>query len=146
MALRLKLDMDTIAEDFFSGTYLLGLMTLVKDYKISLALNKSLHFDLRLKPEMEIKLHRRNRMYYFEVHEYQDFYNRIQYYLYHNQHQGEYLLPEYRHLDYLLLIRGEGPLQHGTTPLEQVLRQLPEVQLVVSLTEENIASRSNLVF
>lgn len=146
MTLRLKLDMDTVAEDFFSGTYLLGLMTLVKDYKISLALNKSLNFDLRLRPELEIKLHRRNRIYYFEVHEYQDFFNRIQYYLYHNQYQGEYLLPEYRHLDYLLLIRGEGPFQQGTEPLEKILKQLSEVQLVVSLTDENIASRSNLVF
>lgn len=146
MALRLKLDMDTVAEDFFSGTYLLGLMTLVKDYKISLALNKSLNFDLRLNPELEIKLQRRNRNYFFEVHEYLDYFNRIQYYFYYNQYQGEYLLPEYRHLDYLLLIRSEGPLPQGTMSLEKILRNIPEVQLVVSLTDENIASRSNLVF
>lgn len=146
MALRLKLDMDTVAEDFFADTYLLGLMTLSKDYKISLALNRSLALDLRLKPDLEIKLHRRTRIYYFEVHEYHDYFNRIQYYLYHNQYQGEYLLPEYKHLDYLFLIRGEGLQQNGTNLLENALRRLSDVQLVVSLTDENISSRSNLVF
>jgi hypothetical protein len=45
---KLKLDIDGIEDDFFTGTRLLGIMSLVKDYRFCWYLNQMMQFDFRI--------------------------------------------------------------------------------------------------
>jgi hypothetical protein len=65
--------------------------------------------------------------------------------IYINQGEGEYLLPELRHLDYLWLVKGEIPAGDFVETLMQQLRTLPQVQLVTELTNERIRNKQHLV-
>jgi hypothetical protein len=143
---KLKLNVTEVESDFFENTQLLGLMTQSSDYTVSWALNRYCNFDFRLRPELEISLRRNGRQYYFEVFEFTDNYHHLQYYLYANHFRGEYLLKQYMHLNFLLLIKNDGATPFNTSLLEKQLKLLGEIQLVVTLTHTAIKDRSNLIF
>ena len=67
-------------------------------------------------------------------------------YLYNNQDDGEYLLPEFKHLDYLWLAKGESMESEEAKMLEQSLKLLPAVQLVTEMTDEKIKNKQFLIF
>ena len=65
---------------------------------------------------------------------------------YNNQFEGEYLLPEFKHLDFLWLMR-DGSV--SDTDLQRIInpvRSITGVQLVVELTNEKIKNKEHLVF
>ena len=113
--MKLKLDLDELAQDFFEDSRLMGIVAPMKDYRFSWLLNNKLRFDFRMKNDIEIQLTKKGRQYFFAVYEYRDPLGSLCHYLYNNQFDGEYLLPEFRHLDFshttrnpmlLLLISG----------------------------------------
>jgi hypothetical protein len=67
-------------------------------------------------------------------------------YLYNNQFDGEYLLPEFKHLDFLWLIKGEAVSDEELKLLMQSIRSLPGVQLVNEMTNEKIKHKQHLIF
>ncbi|MFZ1372171.1 MAG: IPExxxVDY family protein, partial [Ferruginibacter sp.] len=67
-------------------------------------------------------------------------------YLYNNQHDGEYLLPEFKHLDFLWLIKGDPIPVEDLKLLIQSIRSLPGVQLVTEMTNEKIKHKQHLIF
>ena len=67
-------------------------------------------------------------------------------YLYNNQFDGEYLLPEFKHLDFLWLIKGEDVGKEDLLSLMQAIRSLPGVQLVNEMTNEKIKHKQHLIF
>jgi hypothetical protein len=67
-------------------------------------------------------------------------------YLYSNQHDGEYLLPEFRHLDFLWLLKDDFVPDEFVENLVYYLKSINGVQLVVELTNEKIKNREHLVF
>lgn len=70
----------------------------------------------------------------------------LEYYLYKNQFDGEYLLPEFKHLDYLWLTKGDLPGKEDENKLVNDIRNIPGVQLVVELTNEKIKHKQHLIF
>ena len=66
--------------------------------------------------------------------------------MYNNQFDGEYLLPEFKHLDFLWLMRGDGITNELTQQKTESLRSITGVQLVVELTNEKIKNKEHLVF
>jgi len=66
--------------------------------------------------------------------------------LYNNQFDGEYLLPEFKHLDFLWLIKGEAVSPEELKALMQSIRSLPGVQLVNEMTNEKIKHKQHLIF
>jgi hypothetical protein len=54
--MKLKLDIDELAEDFFRETRLAGIVAPVKDYQLCWQLNQLLTMDLRNNNEIEIQL------------------------------------------------------------------------------------------
>jgi hypothetical protein len=68
------------------------------------------------------------------------------YYLYHNQYNGEYLLPEFKHLDFLWLIKGDDMPKEGVQSLQQSIKQISFVQLVNEMTNEKIKNKQHLIF
>lgn len=143
--MKLKLDNELLADEFFENTWLLGLMAPVEAHQFVWQLNNAFRFDLRSNNSLEIQLIKKNRNYFFPVYSYREPLQALEYFLYKNVFDGEYLLPEFRHLDYLLLAKGDLPTTEALQLLQQTLRQLNGVQLVVELTHEKIRNRQHLV-
>jgi len=144
--MKLKLDLEELAEEFFDGSRLLGIVAPIKDYRFCWLLNQKLRFDFRMKNDIEIQLTKKGRQYFFAVYEYQEPSTSLCHYLYNNQFDGEYLLPEFRHLDFLWLMKGDIPSSELITHLTTSLKSLPGVQLVMELTTEQIRNKGHLIF
>ena len=66
-------------------------------------------------------------------------------YLYNNHNDGEFLLPEFKHLDFLWLAKGEEMENDELSALQQSLKLLPGVQLVNEMTHEKIKNKQHLI-
>jgi len=144
--MKLKIDNDVLIEEFFEGTLLLGLVAPIKDYQFSWQLNQMLGFDFRINNEIEIQLNKKSRNYFFSIYQYAVPSTSLVHYLYNNQFDGEYLLPEFKHLDFLWLIQGDEMNPEELTALMQSIRSLPNVQLVTEMTNEKIKNKQHLIF
>ena len=67
-------------------------------------------------------------------------------YLYVNQFDGEYLLPELKHLDFLWLLKGDEVSGADIAVLQQNIKSIPGVQLVSELTGQKIKNKEHLIF
>lgn len=143
---KLVLDTKELTEEFFSDTRLLGIMAPVKDYQFCWHLNSSIGLDFRLNNDIEIKLIKRKRSYFFSVYEYNEPTRFLSHYVYNNQFDGEYLLPEFKHLDFLWLMKGDEVSDESLQETIQTIRSINSVQLVVELTNEKIKNKEHLVF
>ena len=144
--MKLKLDLEELTDDFFEDTHLLGIVAPMKDYRFSWLLNNRLRFDFRVKNDIEIQLTKKGRQYFFAVYEYREPATSLCHYLYNNQFDGEYLLPEFRHLDFLWLMKGDIASPEWLTDLTSSLKDLNGVQLVMELTNEKIRNKGHLIF
>lgn len=70
--MKLKLDFEELADDFFSDTRLVGIVAALKDYQFCCHLNQLLRFDLRNNNEIEIQLNKKKRDYFFSVFEFRE--------------------------------------------------------------------------
>lgn len=143
---KLVLNIGGIEDDFFTGTRILGIMSQLKNYRFCWLVNAYLKYDFRLNTEVEIHLHKKNRNYFFEVYQCCEPDCETEHFIYHNQHEGEYLLPEFKHFDFLWLIKSSMLNDEDYMLLQQNLRQMNNVQLVTELTPEKIKNKSNLIF
>jgi hypothetical protein len=96
--------------------------------------------------DIEIQLTKKQRKYFFSIYEYGVPSTSLVHYLYNNQFDGEYLLPEFRHLDFLWLIKGDVVNSDELKSLMQSIRSLPGVQLVNEMTNEKIKNKQHLIF
>jgi len=143
---KLKLNTDGIEDDFFSGTHLLGIMTPVKNYRFIWQVNANTGFDFRLNTEVEIQLKRKGRNYFFSVYQFWQTECELEHFIYYNQFEGEYLLPEFKHLDFLWLMRGNVITDEDFLSVQNKLKAIEGTQLVTELTQEKIKNKGNLIF
>jgi len=144
--MKLRLDLDELADDFFANTRLVGIVAPLKDYQLCWQLNQILRFDFRNNNEIEIQLNKKKRDYFFAVFEFREKNNSLVHYLYNNQFDGEYLLPEFKHLDFLWLMKGETVDDEKLNRLMQAIRSINSVQLVMEITNEKVRNRGHLIF
>ena len=144
--MKLVLDTKDLTDDFFEETRLLGIMAPIKDYQFCWQVNNLMGVDFRINNDIEIQLTKRQRNYFFAVYEYADPSTSLVHYLYNNQFDGEYLLPEFKHLDFLWLMKGDFVPEESLEGIIHSVRGIPNVQLVVELTNEKIKNKEHLVF
>lgn len=144
--MKLLLDNQQLAEGFFEDTRLLGIMVPIHDYQFCWHLNNLLGMDFRLNNEIEIQLTKKKRNYFFPVYEFNEPTGSLSHYIYNNQHDGEYLLPEFKHLDYLWLMKGDTVDDNSLQQKTSSLHSINNVQLVVELSFEKIRNKENMVF
>jgi hypothetical protein len=144
--MKLKIDNEALAEEFFEDASLLGIVAPVKDYQFSWQLNQLLGLDFRVNNDIEIQLSKKQRKYFFSIYEYAVPAVCLTHYLYNNENDGEYLLPEFKHLDFLWLIKGDPVPAEDLKVLIQSIRTLPGVQLVTEMTNEKIKHKQHLIF
>lgn len=140
------LDITELTEDFFTDTRLLGIMVAAKSYRFCWQLNNLLSFNFRLNTDIEIHVQKKGRQYFFPVYQHAEPHTYLTHYIYHNQYDGEYLLPEFRHLDFLWLMKGDLIPDADYMQLVQKIKQVNGVQMVAELTNEKIKNKGNLLF
>lgn len=143
--MKLKIDNETLAQEFFEDAILLGIVAPIKDYQFSWQLNQLLGFNFRVNNDIEIPLEKKQRKYFFAIYEYQVPSTSLTHYLYNNQFDGEYLLPEFKHLDFLWLIKGDVVQAEDLKILIQAIKSLAGVQLINELTNEKIKNKQHLI-
>jgi hypothetical protein len=144
--MKLVLDNKNLAEDFFEDTRLLGIMAPIKDYQLCWHLNNLMRMDFRINNDIEIQLSKRDRNYFFAVYEFSEPTGSLSHYLYNNRFDGEYLLPEFKHLDFLWLMKGDIVDEENLHQTINDIKEISGVQLVIELTNEKIRNKEHLVF
>ena len=144
--MKLKIDNESIAQEFFEDAVLLGIVAPIKDYLFSWHLNQIFGFNFRVNTGIEIELVKQQRKYFFSIYEYTVPSTSITHYLYNNQFDGEYLLPEFKHLDFVWLIKGEFIAVEELKTLMNSIKSIPGVQLVNEMTNEKIKNKQYLIF
>lgn len=144
--MKLVLDPQALTDGFFEDTRLLGIMAPVKDYQFCWQLNNLMGIDFRINNEIEIQLSKKSRNYFFAVYEFPEPHTALTHYLYNNEFDGEYLLPEFKHLDFLWLMKGDPVSDDKLQHVMDAIKTIKGVQLVVELTNEKIRNKEHLVF
>jgi len=144
--MKLRIDNEVMIGDFFTDARLLGIVAPMEQYRFCWYLNKMLHFDFRINNSIEIQLNKKLRKYFFPIYEYANPATTLRHYLYSNKDDGEYLLPEFKHLDFLWLVKEDQVSDQDVRLLTGSIRELPTVQLVTELTHEKIKNKQHLIF
>ena len=66
--MKLKIDNETLAQEFFEDAILLGIVAPIKDYQFSWQLNQLLGFNFRVNNDIEIQLKKKQRKYFFSIY------------------------------------------------------------------------------
>lgn len=143
--MKLKIDNESIAQEFFENSFLMGIAAPVKDYLFSWHINQKLGYHFRINNGLEIQLCKKKRNYFFSVYEFLEPGCGIVHYLYNNRNDGEYLLPEFKNLDFLWLVKGEELDKQELQNLLQSVKQIPSVQLVNEMTKGKIQHKQHLI-
>ena len=144
--MKLRIDNNVMIEEFFADTRLLGIMAPIAQYRFCWHLNQMLNFNFRINNNIEIQLNKKARKYFFPIYEYGEQGRTIKHYLYNNEDDGEYLLPEFKHLDFLWLIKDDIMHDDDVGLLTSSIRTIPSVQLITELTNEKIKNKQHLIF
>jgi hypothetical protein len=144
--MKLVLNTEGLTDDFFEDTKLLGIMAPVKDYQFGWQLNQLMGIEFRINNDIEIQLTRKRRNYFFAVFDFHESTGSLSHYLYNNQFDGEYLLPEFKHLDFLWLMKGDYISDKTLQEYITAIKTISGVQLVMELTNEKIKNKEHLIF
>lgn len=141
------LDMDELNEDFLKGTRLLAITTPIKKHLFCWKINSLLNLNFKLCSEKEVPVEKKNRKYFFSIYHSSEPTNPfMDYVIYHTQHDGEYLLPELKHTDFLWLIRGNAIEEDHFNFIKQGIKSISGVQLVSEIASNQIKNKGHLMF
>jgi len=143
--MKFKITNDNLIEDFFAYSRLIGIIAPLNDYKFIWYVNRQFGYNFRINNSLEIQLKKKERNYFFSIYQYDVPGCCVVHYLYKNQFDGEYLLPEFKHLDFLWLIKGEEMEEEDLKPMIDTIKSLPGVQLVSEMTNEKIKNKQHLI-
>jgi len=143
--MKFRVNNDQMTHGFFEDTRLLGIVAPLKDYQFCRQLNNHLRFDFRINHKIEVQLRKKQRKYFFGVFEFSEANSSLSHYLYNNHFDGEFLLPEFRHLDFLWLLKGDQVGDDMLSELVGAVKSIAAVQLVMELTHEKIKHKEHLI-
>lgn len=143
--MKLKIDNDELAEEFFEGIRLIGIVCPQKDYQFCWNVNQYLQIDFRINHDLEVCLSKKGRNYFFSIYQFLEPIGSMVHYLYNNQYDGEFLLPEFRHFDFIWLLRDDEIEQEFVQELLHAIRLLPGVQLVSEISPAMVKNKSHLI-
>ncbi len=142
---KLMLDMSAMQEDFFADAAMVGIASAMPAYHLCWALNEYLDLAFVRDPAQNISLKKKNsNEFNFPTYRY-DLDNSSQSCLLYKLKDGtEPLLPETRHLDYLLLIQTNDP-EEDAFHLVAELKNMKDIQLAQILDRDDLKNLSNLI-
>jgi len=142
--MKYKLDDDLMSAGFFEDTRILGIVSTLKNYQFCWHIEKSMHIFFSTAVDLQIGMEKNTRSYSFTVYDYIHPISQVEHYLYTNKHEGEFLLPELQHLDFIWLMRDYAHDESFFSSIQHQLRTINGVQLVSEVPLERIKSKNNL--
>lgn len=143
--LKLKLDNSAAESNFFEDVRIIGIVAPVKNYSFIWKINNYLGMGFKINNNLEIQLKRKNRSYFFNVYEYKAPVGELLHYIYDNHNDGEFLLPELKHLDFLLLMKYEIITSEEVNNLVDAIKKISGVQLVTEVSQDKIKNKQHLI-
>ncbi len=121
---------------------LMGLISSARGYKLAWEINHTLGINLVRKDDL--KMTTKEAEFFFVFFEHQSAVNTVK--LFRNRtNEGDlYLVPEHSHLDYILYTKGDEDV--GSKRLQEVLRNIPSIELVAFLPLAALKSKDNFIF
>ncbi len=142
--MKYRLDEDSSTDLFFEGTKILGIVSTLKNYLFCWHIQNNLNIYFGTTIDMQIGMEKNKRTYSFTVYDYIDPILHDQHFLYSNKHDGEFLLPELQHLDYIWLFRCISGEPSIFSKIQQQLKSIQGVQMVTEIEHARIKSKNNL--
>jgi hypothetical protein len=131
--------------DFAYDFELTGLISSARGYKLAWEINHTLGVNLTRKDDL--KMTTKDGEYFFTFFAHESAVNTIN--LFRNRSnegdtKGIFLIPEHSHLDYILYTKGDEEVE--SKRLQEVLRNIPSIELVAFLPLAALKSKDNFIF
>ncbi|RLD66966.1 MAG: IPExxxVDY family protein [Bacteroidetes bacterium] len=136
MAKKLLLDYEDESPYFY-----LGISSNIRDYQMVFYLIKKL--KLQFKHVEAFQFSKGNKEYVYSLYLYNDFENMINYYLISNKYSANRLNPEFKHLDFFIILEGEID-DFFVMDLAKKIKQLPNVLFSTLLDASKFDKIQNL--
>lgn len=138
------LDNGKMIESFFDQTVCLGIVAPVRGYHFCWLLNRHLDLDFRAQPEDDIQMRKIDRDIYFNVFSYISNDN-MEHFIYENKTFGGHLIPEFKHLDFIFLVKMEEYSIDYIQDLVESLRSIESISMVIELSDDKFRKPENLL-
>lgn len=142
---KLTIDNDLIAAEYFSDVRLLGIQCPLDPQPLIWLVNQQFGYDFRYQVNAEIKVRKNKRLFRYAIYQFEEPHLNITHFLYTNHHDGEYLLPELRHFDFMWMVKGESERDSLVPLIITELKKLEQVQIVTELAGDKIRNKLQLV-
>lgn len=142
---KIAIDNEELAREFLEDACVLGIQTAMEAHRFIWHANRNFRLDLRYQPDVEIALQKRSKKFLFPYYQYMDEVADMLHLVYVNQYDGEYLLPELKHFDFLWLLKKPGSKTEQLHQIINNLRNMDQVQMVAELSADKIRHKENLV-
>jgi hypothetical protein len=132
--------------DYTFDFELLGLISMVKGYRLAWELNQILQINLVKQPDLVVGF-KNNEEKSFSFYAHITANNRLKLFKNRNSENesGKYfLIPEFPHFDFIILAAMEEQYSHQQ--LVNLIKTIPAVQLVSAIPMEGLKSKSNFIF
>lgn len=143
---KLELDLESMKEDFYDNAKLLGIVAPMEAYRFCWNVNRLLNFDFRLNRDKEIKMIRKGREYFFPFYQFNRPPSTVEHTLYCNHYDGNFLLADLKHFDFLWLMKWEEVDQQEMELVMESIKQISVLQMVVELPPEKLKNTEDLFF
>ena len=124
-----------------SPYYYLGISSNIRDYQMVFYLIKNLHLQFRHVDAFKFKKGKKEFVY--SLYLYIDYENMINYYLISNKFNATRLNPEFKHLDFFMILEGEVDDAY-VSELAKKVKQLPNVLFATALDASKFDKIQNL--
>jgi len=136
-----KLSIDIAYEIDFK---IFGIVTPIQEYKLAHYLNTKLRLNLKRIIDREVFDVKSNLFQFFKQYYFKDDLDKLDYYLLKNKNLSSFCLPEFKIMDYLLLINGERYDQNDKQLISQ-LNKIKSVSSVMSIQAEKVKNVENIL-
>ncbi|MEI9920251.1 MAG: IPExxxVDY family protein [Bacteroidota bacterium] len=128
--------------DFAYDFELTGLISSARGYKLAWEINHVLGTDLVRKDDL--KMTTREGEFFFTFFEHQSSLNTVKLFRNRASEGDQFLVPDHSHLDYILYTKGDEDV--ASKRLQEVLRNIPSIELVAFLPLAALKSKDNFIF
>lgn len=155
----------TLQVEYDYDFILIGIASHEKDYRLCWAVNNQLEFELAKGDSLEIKGKRQATPSFFSLYTYENQEDLIEYSVLANMSESkvtkqktpslfddeenspgkEWLIPEYKQMNYLMVIRGEVDAKKVSEIVKKI-QAIDLVQAAVNLNVDQLKSKQNLIF
>jgi hypothetical protein len=142
---KLIIDNDLIAEEYFADARLVGIQCPLEPHRLAWHINQLFLYDFRYQSGSEVLLTKKGRPLRYAVYQYEEKHLQITHLIYANQYDGEYLLPELKHFDYIWLLKGEQLYDNWIKLLLHEIKKIDHAQMVMELSSDKIKNKTRLV-